>query len=61
MTLTRQQRIDKVIQCLDFYANCPKAYDKGALARKTLAEVAQAEALDPPRKVRQEKNDLPKS
>lgn len=54
MSMNRQQRFDKIIKCLDFYANCPKAYDGGALARRTLAEVAQAEALDPMRKIRED-------
>lgn len=52
--MNRDQRMAKIISCLDFYANFPKAYDGGALARKTLAEVAEAEATEPLKKIRSE-------
>lgn len=44
--MTRDERMRKLLDCVNFYAYNHNAYDKGRMAKRVLHEVAQDEHIE---------------
>lgn len=44
--MTRDERMRRLLDCVNFYAYNPNSYDKGRMAKRVLHEIAEDENIE---------------